>query len=269
MGILNVTPDSFSDGGSYFDTKAAIARGLEMGAIGADIIDVGGESTRPGAQRTDAASEMQRVVPVIEALVNAGLCISVDTMRSAVAQAALAAGASIVNDVSGGLNDARMAEVVADAGCHWVLMHWRGHSGVMADLAHYDDVVKDVSAELCARADAAVAKGVDAHRIILDPGLGFAKTAEHNWRLNAHLDDLVSLGYPVLYGASRKSFLGAVLTDRDGAPRDVHERDFATVATTVLAAAAGVWGVRVHDVLSTMDALRVCEATTRHRDAAA
>jgi dihydropteroate synthase len=265
MGVLNVTPDSFSDGGRYADLGAAVAHGVRMFGEGAQLIDVGGESTRPGADRVEPDIEAARVLPVIRELSAAGVPMSIDTTRAPVAAAALEAGAQVVNDVSGGLADPTMAKVVAEHGCPWVLMHWRGHSRRMGDLAVYADVVAEVRAELAARAQEALAAGVRADRLILDPGLGFAKTAEHNWRLSASLGEIISLGYPVLFGASRKSYLGSLLADAAGRPRPVGEREAATVATSVLAAAAGAWGVRVHDVLSTVDALRVWEATCRAR----
>jgi dihydropteroate synthase len=265
MGVLNVTPDSFSDGGRYLRFEDALAHAREMYEQGATIVDVGGESTRPGAERVDAKTETARVVPVIAALAADGVPTSIDTTRAAVAAAALDAGATLVNDVSGGLADPDMARVVADAGVAWVLMHWRGHSHNMAELATYHDVVADVRTELRARVDAALNAGVAAEALIVDPGIGFAKTAEHNWRLSAHLDEIRSLGYPVLFGASRKSYLGRLLAGPDGVPRPVDDRDAATLATTVLAVVAGVWGVRVHDVRSTVDAIRVCQATEAHR----
>jgi dihydropteroate synthase len=265
MGVLNVTPDSFSDGGRYADLDAAVAHGVQMLVDGADLVDVGGESTRPGAVRVDAAAEGARVLPVIRELSAAGVPMSVDTTRAEVAVAALAAGVSVVNDVSGGLADPDMAKVVAEAGCPWVLMHWRGHSRHMQQLATYVDVVKEVRDELRERADAATAAGVDPGRIIVDPGLGFAKTAEHNWRLSAHLHVIVALGFPVLVGASRKSYLGALLAGGDGQPRSTGGREAATIATSVLAVQAGAWGVRVHDVLGTVDALKVLRATEAAR----
>jgi dihydropteroate synthase len=254
MGVLNVTPDSFSDGGRYTTLDDAVAHALEMQGEGADLIDVGGESTRPGARRVAAEEEIRRVVPVIECLAQHGMRISVDTYRARVAAAALAAGASIVNDVSGGLGDADMAAVVRDADCPWILMHWRGHSADMQRLAHYDDVVADVRTELLARADAAVDAGVDAASLVLDPGLGFAKTAEHNWALLAALDQFVGLGLPVLVGASRKSFLGRLLPEPDGTPRPVRDREDATTALTAYCALRGAWGVRVHEVRPSVDA---------------
>ncbi len=258
MGVLNVTPDSFSDGGLYEDLDAAVAHASEMVAQGAQYIDVGGESTRPGASRVDAATETKRVVPVITALTAAGIATSVDTTRALVASAALEAGAVIVNDVSGGLADPDMKRVVASAGCPYVIMHWRGHSADMQKLAHYDDVVRDVRTELLQRAAEAVSAGVNAERIILDPGLGFAKTAEHNWALSQHLREFTALEYPILFGSSRKSYLGKLLNDRPAPDRDV-----ATAATSVLAAQAGVWGVRVHNVEATVDALKVWREWTR------
>jgi len=224
MGVLNVTPDSFSDGGRYATLDDAVEHAVQLRAEGADLIDVGGESTRPGAERVAAEVEASRVLPVIKALAAEGVVVSVDTYRASVAQAALDAGASVINDVSGGLGDPDMGRVARDAACPWVLMHWRGHSKSMRQLAVYDDVVGDVRHELLARVDAAVHAGVDPDQIVLDPGLGFAKRAEHNWQLLAHLDALIELGFPVLVGASRKSFLGKVLAGPDGQPRSVDER---------------------------------------------
>ena len=263
MGVLNVTPDSFSDGGRYADLDAAVAHGVLLRDQGAHLVDVGGESTRPGAERIDADTEIARVVPVIRALATAGVPMSIDTTRASVAAAALEAGAGVVNDVSGGLADPAMAKVVAEAGCPWILMHWRGHSRDMQRLAVYRDVVAEVREELAQRVDEALAAGVASDKIIIDPGLGFAKTAEHNWQLSAHLDRIMALGFPVLFAASRKSYLGRLLADPDGTPRPVGGREAATVATTVLAVAAGVWGVRAHDVRGTVDAIAVWEATGR------
>lgn len=257
MGVLNVTPDSFSDGGRWADLDAAVAHGVAMHRRGADLVDVGGESTRPGAARVDAETETGRVVPVIRALTAAGVPTSIDTTRAAVAAAALAAGCTLVNDVSGGLADPDMARVVADARCPWVLMHWRGHSDRMGELAVYDDVVADVRAELVARADAALAAGVDPRRLVLDPGLGFAKTAEHNWSLLGRLDELLQVGLPVLVGASRKNFLGRLLPDAEGRPRPVDGREDATTAVTTYSVLAGAWGVRVHEVGAALDAAAV------------
>jgi len=267
IGVLNVTPDSFSDGGRFTSLDEAVAHGCRLADDGADLVDVGGESTRPGADRVDAAEEERRVIPVIEALVANGIRVSIDTYRAVVAERALAAGASVVNDVSGGLGDPDMAAVVRAAGCPWILMHWRGHSRRMQDLAHYVDVVDDVRRELAERVEAANQAGISSDRIVIDPGLGFAKTAEHNWALLAHLDVLVGFGLPVLIGASRKSFLGRVLADPAGTPRPVGEREAATVALTAYAATQGAWGVRVHNVRANVDAARtiaaVREAATR------
>jgi dihydropteroate synthase len=264
MGILNVTPDSFSDGGRYADRDAAVAHGIEMRADGAHLVDVGGESTRPGAARVDAAEEARRVLPVIRALSAAGVPVTIDTTRASVAADAVEAGAVAVNDVSGGLADPDMATVVAAAGVPWILMHWRGHSQRMQQLAVYRDVVAEVRAELSQRVDDALAAGVSTERIIIDPGLGFAKGAEHNWALTRHLGDLLSLGFPVLFGASRKSYLGSLLAGPDGTPRPAGaQRDAATAATSVLAVAAGAWGVRVHRVRDTADALAVWNASGR------
>lgn len=261
MGILNVTPDSFSDGGRYADLDAAVAHGVRLRDDGAHLVDVGGESTRPGADRVDAETEAARVLPVIRELAAAGVTVSIDTTRARVAEAALAAGAAVVNDVSGGLADPDMARVVRDAGCPWVLMHWRGHSRRMQELATYTDVVAEVKSELAQRVEAALAAGVSADRLVIDPGLGFAKTAEHNWQLTVHLSELLELGFPLLFAASRKSYLGLLLADADGRPRPTDGREAATIATSVLAVAAGAWGVRVHDVLGTVDALAVWRAS--------
>jgi dihydropteroate synthase len=261
FGVVNVTPDSFSDGGRYADAADAVDLGLRLHREGATVIDVGGESTRPGAGRVDPATERGRILPVVRELAAAGVAVSVDTTRADVAAAALEAGARLVNDVSGGLADPAMARLVADAGCPWVLMHWRAPSDRMQHHAVYADAVKEVREELRQRVDAAVAAGVDAARIILDPGLGFAKRAEHNWRISAHLDEIVALGFPVLVGASRKSYLGGLLAAPDGAPRPPAGREAATVAANLLAIQAGAWGVRVHDVLGTVDALKVLAAT--------
>ncbi|MER5457822.1 dihydropteroate synthase [Micromonospora sp. NPDC002389] len=261
MGVLNVTPDSFSDGGRYADVAAAVAHGVRLRAEGAALVDVGGESTRPGADRVDAETESARVLPVVRELTAAGVPVSIDTTRARVAEAALAAGAVVVNDVSGGLADPDMARVVRDADCPWVLMHWRGHSRRMSELASYHDVVADVRAELGERVAAALAAGVSENRLIIDPGLGFAKTAAHNWQLSARLPELLDLGYPLLFAASRKSYLGLLLAGPDGTPRPTDGRAAATVATSLLAVAAGAWGVRVHDVRATVDALAVWQAT--------
>lgn len=260
MGVVNVTPDSFSDGGRWFERDEAVAHGLRLVAQGADLVDVGGESTRPGAPRIPAAEELRRVLPVVSELAAAGVVVSIDTMRAEVADCALTAGAAVVNDVSGGLADPQMASLVADSRVPFVAMHWRGPSDTMESLAHYDDVVADVVAELTARMDALVAGGVDPRQIVLDPGLGFAKRGHHNWSLLAGLDRLIALGRPVVVGTSRKRFLGAVVAGQDGAPAPVDARDEATTATSALAAAAGAWCVRVHEVAGSVDAVRVAAA---------
>lgn len=265
MGVVNVTPDSFSDGGAWFGADAAIGRGRQLAAQGADIVDVGGESTRPGAQRIPADEELRRVIPVITGLTRENVPVSVDTMRAEVAQAALDAGAMLVNDVSGGLADPDMPRLVAGAGVPYVVMHWRGHSHRMQDRAVYADVVTEVCAELRRRVDAVVAEGVDPSMIVVDPGLGFAKQAEHNWALLVNLSRLSTLDgagqeFPVLVGASRKRFLGRLLAAPDGAPRSFAGSDDATVAVTALAAAAGAWCCRVHEVPGNSDAAHVAEA---------
>jgi dihydropteroate synthase len=264
MGVINVTPDSFSDGGQWLGADAAVAHGLDLLAQGADLLDVGGESTRPGADRVPQEEELRRVVPVIEGLAAAGAQVSVDTMRAEVAERALQAGAALVNDVSGGLADERMARLVADAGVPYVVMHWRGHSRTMQDMASYRDVVGEVRDELRQRVVAITAQGVDPAQIIVDPGLGFAKLPEHNWALLAALSDISRLdaaGAPfrVMVGASRKGFIGALLAGPDGEPRSFADRDLATVSLTALAAAAGAWCVRVHAVPGNADAVRVAE----------
>jgi len=259
MGVVNVTPDSFSDGGRHLDPATAVRHGRRLLDEGADLLDVGGESTRPGAARVAQDEELARVLPVVEGLVAAGAVVSVDTMRAATARTALDAGARVVNDVSGGLADPGMLPMVAERGCPYVVMHWRGHSADMQTRADYTDVVRDVTAELTARVDAARAAGVATDRLVLDPGLGFAKTAEHSWALLGALPELARLG-PLLVGASRKGFLGALLAGPDGAPRPADGRDDATAAVTVLAARAGAWAVRVHAVRASADAVRVVAA---------
>ncbi|MEV6658627.1 dihydropteroate synthase [Nocardia fluminea] len=268
MGVVNVTADSFSDGGRYLDPELAIAHGVELFEAGADIVDVGGESTRPGADRVDPAAEAARVAPVIRGLVAAGVPTSVDTMRAEVAEAALEAGVSVVNDVSGGRADPNMVKVVAEAGAPWILMHWRAGADYrhIGPADHYDDVVAEVRAELTAQVELAVAAGVNADRLILDPGLGFAKNAEHNWELLAALPELVAGGFPILIGASRKRFLGALLADESG-PRPPDGRETATATLSALAATHGAWGVRVHDVRASLDAIAVVDAWRRAADA--
>ncbi|MCS3781293.1 dihydropteroate synthase [Tsukamurella ocularis] len=263
MGVVNVTADSFSDGGRYLEPGAAVARARELVADGAAIVDVGGESTRPGAHRVPAELERDRVVPVIAALAAEGIAVSVDTMRASVAAAALAAGAAIVNDVSGGRADPDMTRVVADSDAPWILMHWRPSpgapgpvwAGIHHEITEYDDVVAEVRDELLHQADAAIAAGIAPERIVLDPGLGFAKNAVHNWELLRGLPALQDTGFRIVVGASRKRFLGELLGGREPAGREV-----ATAAVSALAAQAGVWGVRVHDVRSTADAIAVTEA---------
>lgn len=259
MGIINVTPDSFSDGSRYADPPAAIAHGQSLVAAGADLVDVGGESTRPGADRISTDDELARVLPVIEGLATAGVPVSIDTMRAATALKAVAAGAVMVNDVSGGRADPTMYRAIADLGTPYVVMHWRAHSREMNRWATYSDVVSDVLAELGSAVADARAAGVSADRLVIDPGLGFAKEARHNWALLAAMDRLVALGFPVLVGASRKRFLGELLADEHG-PRSLDAREAATAAVSALAAAGGAWCVRVHDVAATHDAVRVVAA---------
>jgi dihydropteroate synthase len=261
MGVVNVTDDSFSDGGLYLDRDRAVEHGMALAAAGAAIVDVGGESTRPGATRVDAAVETARVLPVVRELAGHGITVSIDTMHAAVARAALQNGATIVNDVSGGRADPDMAPLLAETGAPWILMHWRS---VGADRPHevprYGDVVSEVRDELLASVDAAVVAGVDPARLIIDPGLGFAKSAEHNWALLAALPRLVDTGIPVLVGASRKRFLGSLLADAGGELRPPDGRETATAVISALAMMHGAWGVRVHDVQATVDALKVVQA---------
>jgi dihydropteroate synthase len=263
MGVLNVTPDSFSDGGEFLDPTRAVEHGRRLHEAGADIVDVGGESTRPGAQRVTIEEELSRVLPVISGLVAAGVPVSIDTMWSECARAAVAEGACVVNDVSGGLADPAMHATVAALSVPYVAMHWRGHSDRMNDLAQYDDVALDVMRELRDRVDSAVAAGVDPAAIVVDPGLGFAKDADHNWQILLKLTTLLHQGYPVLIGASRKRFLGSLLADDNGEPRPVDGRDAATDAITAIAATMGVWAVRVHDVARSRDAVEVAAAWRR------
>ena len=261
MGVVNVTDDSFSDGGRYLDPDRAVEHGVQLVAQGAAIVDVGGESTRPGAVRVDAAVETARVLPVVKELAAQGITVSIDTMHAAVAAAALQNGASIVNDVSGGRADPAMAPLLADAKVPWVMMHWRSVGADQPhDVPHYRDVVAEVRDELLAGVDAAVAAGVDEANVIIDPGLGFAKTAQHNWALLRALPELVATGVPVLVGASRKRFLGTLLADADGTPRPPDGRETATAVVSALAALNGAWGVRVHDVRASVDALKVVAA---------
>ncbi|GAB3944699.1 dihydropteroate synthase [Kribbella albertanoniae] len=260
MGVVNVTPDSFSDGGEWFEPAAAIKHGRDLLAEGADLLDVGGESTRPGAERPSQAEEIRRVLPVVEALAAEGALISVDTMRSEVAALALAAGATMINDVSAGQSDPDMLALVAERRTPYVAMHWRGHSINMQNKAEYDDVVAEVIAELAERLEVIRAAGVDLNRVALDPGLGFAKNADHNWEILRRLPEFAVLGRPLLIGASRKTFLGRLLADEEtGALRPAVRRDDASLAVNALAAAAGAWCVRAHVVAPTADAVRVAK----------
>ncbi|CAA9356615.1 MAG: Dihydropteroate synthase [uncultured Nocardioidaceae bacterium] len=257
MGVLNVTPDSFSDGGQWVDPVLAVKHGRELVLEGADLVDVGGESTRPGATRPTAQEEMDRVLPVISGLAAHGVLVSVDTMRAEVAEAALQAGATLVNDVSGGRADPAMFDVVAAARAPYVLMHWRAHSHRMQEHTAYADVVADVAAELAQQLDRAIEAGIARERIALDPGIGFSKTADQNWQVLGGLEQLASLGQPVLVAASRKRFLGTLLANEKGEPRPPVQRDDATTATTALAAVSGAWCVRSHSVRGSADAVRV------------
>jgi len=258
MGIVNVTPDSFSDGGRFLDAATATRHGVALLERGADLLDVGGESTRPGAGRVDPQEELRRVRPVVAALVAEGAVVSVDTTRGEVARACLDAGASVVNDVSAGQADPDVLIATAEAGAVYIAMHGRGPSASMQQRAVYDDVVVEVCQELQRRREAARAAGIADACLVLDPGLGFGKLPEHSRQLVRALPELVAmLDAPVLVGASRKGFLGALLPGPDGAPRPADERDAATAALTVLAAQAGAWAVRVHDVRPSADAVRV------------
>ena len=257
MGVLNVTPDSFSDGGRYLDPALAVKHGRLLVAEGADLVDVGGESTRPGALRPSMAEELDRVLPVVTALAGDGVPVSVDTMRSEVAAEAVGAGALLVNDVSGGLADGRMLPTVASLGVAYVVMHWRAHSAQMQRHTSYDDVVVDVLDELGARLDAASSAGIEPGRIAVDPGIGFSKTADQNWDVLAGTERLHTLGHPVLIATSRKRFLGALLADASGELRPPELREDGTTATSALAAAAGAWCIRTHQVRATLDAVLV------------
>lgn len=258
MGVVNVTPDSFSDGGDWFEPEAAVAHGLELWVQGAQVLDVGGESTRPGSSRPSIAEELRRVVPVVRALADAGCVVSVDTMRAEVARAGVEAGAAWINDVSGGLADPDMVSFVVETGLPFIAMHWRGHGSDMQSRAVYDDVVAEVVRELVARRDALLAAGIAPDALVLDPGLGFAKTAEHNWEVLRGIDAIADLGHRVLLGASRKGFLGKVGRPA-GREREPKERDVATAVTTAYAVQHRLWGVRVHDVVAAVDAIDVAE----------
>jgi dihydropteroate synthase len=263
MGVLNVTPDSFSDGGSWQSRVAAVNHGRLLLKEGADIVDVGGESTRPGARRPSVEEELARALPVITELAGEGAVLSIDTMRAEVARAAVEAGVRLVNDVSGGLADPHMLRTVAELGVAYLCMHWRGHSTDMQKRATYADVVTDVKNELANRIEAAHVAGVRPGRLAVDPGLGFAKTPEHNWEVLASLESFHELGHPIAVGASRKAFLGALLSDPDGEPRPAGDRDDATAAVSALCAAAGVWCVRVHEVTGSLDAVQVAARWAR------
>ena len=261
MGVLNVTPDSFSDGGDFIRLEAALDHARVLQIAGADIIDIGGESTRPGAKRVTLAEEQARVLPVIEAIVaELGAKVSIDTMNAETARLAVAAGASIINDVSGGLADPDMFKVAADTGATIVISHWRGFSDQMDTLATYDDVAAEVAAELKLRVDAALATGIKQSQIVIDPGLGFAKDMQQNWKLVARLDKLEELGYPILVGASRKRFIAGVIEPDEPAEVSNERRDLATAVLTALLLQRKIWGVRVHNVLATTDAIRVVAA---------
>ena len=261
MGVLNVTPDSFSDGGDFIRLEAALDHARVLQIAGADSIDVGGESTRPGAKRVTLAEEQARVLPVIEAIVaELGAKVSIDTMNAETARLAVAAGASIINDVSGGLADPDMFKVAADTGATIIISHWRGFSDQMDTLATYDDVAAEVAAELKTRVDAALATGIKPAQIVIDPGLGFAKDMQQNWKLVARLDKLEELGYPILVGASRKRFIAGVIEPDEPAEVSNERRDLATAVLTALLLQRKIWGVRVHNVLATTDAIRVVAA---------
>jgi len=256
MGVLNVTPDSFSDGGRFFDASQAIAHAKQMIKDGADIIDIGGESTRPGSERISAQVEIDRVLPIISALADTGAVLSIDTMRTEVAQVAVSAGAQIVNDVSGGKADPEMLSYMATLDIPYILMHWRGPSNIMNTLTDYTDVAADVASEISSQVDVAVAAGVARDRIVVDPGIGFAKTVDQNWPILKHLDVLENLGLPILMGASRKKFLGELLS-QDGEARDMDDREAATLAISALMAQQNTWCVRVHDVRGSRDVIEV------------
>ena len=268
MGVLNVTPDSFSDGGLWFDHDRAVAHGLELMAAGADIIDVGGESTRPGSARVDESEELRRVVPVVRELAAAGAVISVDTMRARVAADSLAAGAHIINDVSAGQSDPTMLSVAAESGAPIVLMHWRGYLDQASATFHYDDVVAEVIAELRTRIDEAIAVGVKPANIIVDPGLGFSKNAEHNWQLLASLDEFAALDHRLLVAASRKRFIASLLSPDDPKQAEQAAKDQATATISAISAQAGAWAVRVHDPATSAVACKVIAAVREHSAAA-
>lgn len=266
MGVINITPDSFSDGGQFLKLENAVEHALELVRDGATIVDLGGESTRPGALRVKVEEEIDRVVPVIEALRNnkefvaSGCLISVDTMNSETAKAAIEAGANIINDVSGGLADDEMFAILKDSNCKYVISHWRGFSDTMDTLNNYESVAKDVAKELAQRVQKAQASGISKERLIIDPGLGFAKDMNQNWHLVARLDELEKLGLPILVGASRKRFIAGALEGEAAKEVSVPRRDLATAVLTALLMQRKLWGVRVHNVLATLDAIKIVEA---------
>ena len=264
MGIINVTTDSFSDGGQHLDLDIAIARANTMIDQGVDIIDLGGESTRPGAERISEQVERTRVIPLLREIVALGAFVSVDTMRASIAEEAISAGAVLINDVSGGLADSAMGEVIAAARVPYIAMHWRGHSDHMQSVAHYGQVAQDVRDELAARIDGLLIQGVELEQIIIDPGLGFAKTSTHNWALLHDFKAIKELNRPILIGASRKHFLGELLSS-EGMDRPLDQRDDATIALTAMAAQAGAWGVRVHEVRGNRDAVAVVSRWLRKK----
>lgn len=268
MGVINVTPDSFSDGGLWLDPDTAIAHGLDLVANGADLVDVGGESTRPGAIRIDADEELHRVIPVVRGLAAEGVAVSVDTMRAEVAERAVEAGAALINDVSGGRADPRMMDVAVTTDAPIVLMHWRGHSDRMQNLTTYDDIVRDVIRELSEQIGVALAAGVPESHIVIDPGIGFSKTADQNWVVLANLPAFATLGFPLVVAASRKRFLGELLAAPDGELRPTDDREAATVAISTMAAEAGAWAVRVHEPRASADAVRVVARTASSKGGA-
>jgi len=262
MGVLNVTPDSFSDGNQYNSIESAVDHAKLLALAGAEIIDIGGESTRPGAERVSIQEEQDRVLPVIKAIVDLqlGVQISIDTMNAETAQLAIASGADIINDVSGGLADERMFAVVAKLDVPIVVSHWRGHSDIMNTMTAYQNVAEEVARELQARVEAAMLAGVKRENIIIDPGLGFAKDMKQNWQLVARLDEIEKLGLPVLVGASRKRFIAGALDEEEPNSVSHERRDVATAVLTALLMQRKLWGVRVHNVLATVDAINIVSA---------
>jgi len=261
MGVLNITPDSFSDGNQFTSLESALDQAKLLSMTGAEIIDVGGESTRPGATRVSVEEEQARVIPVIREISKLGLAqISIDTMNAATAKAAVEAGASIINDVSGGLADPEMFAVAAETQAQLVISHWRGHSTLMDDLNQYQDIAKDVARELSERVELAISQGVARDKIVIDPGLGFAKDMKQNWELVARLDELEKLGLPILVGASRKRFIAGVLDGDEPSSVGNERRDMATAVLTALLLQRKLWGVRVHNTLATLDAINIVQA---------